>query len=400
MHGAVLLDDGRRGPAAGDHLVRPAHRGRSAGGWTTHVGRARLLELTSNPGAHEFHADETAVGAHARTGRLEPRAPRAAAEGLRPLSAERRARDRRRRRVRHADARRRRAPLVAGDDGRRRASIRRLLPRCSSRREVCARVSDAGAARDGLRAGTPIVAGAGDQAAGAVGMGITRPGTVSATHRHVGRGLCRDRPARSSIRGGRLHTFCHAIPGSLARHGCHAGGGPVAAVAPRSVRAHGGGDRGYDELVDGSVARAAGGRRRAVGALSDGRAHSSPRPERPRRARRPCRQPHPRTRRPRGARRRGVQPARFVHDLFRAAPPGREDSAGRRRRAVGGCGARSRPTFTARMSKPSRPKKAPVTALRFWRASAQDSGTRSTRRATPSSEQPRSHLRVPKWFGS
>ncbi len=35
--------------------------------------------------------------------------------------------------------------------------------------------------RTGLRAGTPIVAGAGDQAAGAVGMGIIRPGAVSAT---------------------------------------------------------------------------------------------------------------------------------------------------------------------------------------------------------------------------
>jgi xylulokinase len=33
----------------------------------------------------------------------------------------------------------------------------------------------------GLKAGTPVVAGAGDQGAGAVGMGILQPGSVSAT---------------------------------------------------------------------------------------------------------------------------------------------------------------------------------------------------------------------------
>ena len=38
-----------------------------------------------------------------------------------------------------------------------------------------------GAQETGLSPGTPVVAGAGDQAAGAVGMGIVRPGTVSAT---------------------------------------------------------------------------------------------------------------------------------------------------------------------------------------------------------------------------
>jgi xylulokinase len=39
----------------------------------------------------------------------------------------------------------------------------------------------AGGRADGTRAGTPVAAGAGDQGAGAVGMGILQPGSVSAT---------------------------------------------------------------------------------------------------------------------------------------------------------------------------------------------------------------------------
>jgi len=64
----------------------------------------------------------------------------------------------------------------------------------------------------GLRAGTPVVAGAGDQAAGAVGMGIVHTGTVSATIGTSGVVFAAtDRP--SLDRAGRVHTFCHAMPG-------------------------------------------------------------------------------------------------------------------------------------------------------------------------------------------
>ncbi|HZQ93817.1 MAG TPA: FGGY family carbohydrate kinase, partial [Candidatus Sulfotelmatobacter sp.] len=56
-----------------------------------------------------------------------------------------------------------------------------LLPGLFESPQVCGKVSAAGAAATGLSAGTPVVAGAGDQAAGAVGMGIARAGAVSAT---------------------------------------------------------------------------------------------------------------------------------------------------------------------------------------------------------------------------
>jgi xylulokinase len=88
----------------------------------------------------------------------------------------------------------------------------KLLPALYESPQVCGRVSADGAAATGLKAGTPVVAGAGDQAAGAVGMGIARAGAVSATIGTSGVVFAAtDRPALDPQ--GRLHTFCHAIPG-------------------------------------------------------------------------------------------------------------------------------------------------------------------------------------------
>lgn len=86
------------------------------------------------------------------------------------------------------------------------------LPALYESQEVCGRVSESGAEAAGLAVGTPVVAGAGDQAAGAVGMGIVAPGAVSATIGTSGVVFAAtDEPLRDSL--GRLHTFCHAVPG-------------------------------------------------------------------------------------------------------------------------------------------------------------------------------------------
>jgi xylulokinase len=88
----------------------------------------------------------------------------------------------------------------------------RMLPALFESPDVCGKINAEGAKALGLRQGTPVVAGAGDQAAGAVGMGIVAPGTVSATIGTSGVVFAAtDRPALEP--GGRLHTFCHAIPG-------------------------------------------------------------------------------------------------------------------------------------------------------------------------------------------
>jgi xylulokinase len=89
---------------------------------------------------------------------------------------------------------------------------RHLLPSLFESPEICGRVSTVGAAATGLEAGTRVVAGAGDQATGAVGMGIVRPGMVSATIGTSGVVFAStDSPALDPK--GRIHTFCHAIPG-------------------------------------------------------------------------------------------------------------------------------------------------------------------------------------------
>jgi xylulokinase len=87
-----------------------------------------------------------------------------------------------------------------------------VLPKLYESPEICGRISVSGAAATGLQSGTPVVAGAGDQAAGAIGMGIVSPGTVSATIGTSGVVFAAtDRPALDPK--GRLHTFCHAVPG-------------------------------------------------------------------------------------------------------------------------------------------------------------------------------------------
>ena len=86
------------------------------------------------------------------------------------------------------------------------------LPELFESPEICAKISAEAAALTGLTAGTPVAAGAGDQGAGAVGMGILEPGSVSATIGTSGVVFAATAaPTRDPL--GRLHTFCHAVPG-------------------------------------------------------------------------------------------------------------------------------------------------------------------------------------------
>ncbi|MFZ0661497.1 MAG: xylulokinase [Acidobacteriaceae bacterium] len=86
------------------------------------------------------------------------------------------------------------------------------LPQLFESPDVCAHIAPAAASATGLTAGTPVVAGAGDQGAGAVGMGILEPGSVSATIGTSGVVFAATAaPTRDPL--GRLHTFCHAVPG-------------------------------------------------------------------------------------------------------------------------------------------------------------------------------------------
>jgi xylulokinase len=78
--------------------------------------------------------------------------------------------------------------------------------------DVTGKVTSEAAAETGLKAGTPVMAGGGDQAAGAVGTGAVRPGVVSLTLGTSGVVFATtDAPLVEPE--GRLHAFCHAMPG-------------------------------------------------------------------------------------------------------------------------------------------------------------------------------------------
>jgi xylulokinase len=73
-------------------------------------------------------------------------------------------------------------------------------------------VSTSAAAATGLRAGTPVVAGGGDQAANAGGVGAVSPGVVALSLGTSGVVFATtDAPLRDPR--GQVHAFCHAAPG-------------------------------------------------------------------------------------------------------------------------------------------------------------------------------------------
>ena len=78
---------------------------------------------------------------------------------------------------------------------------------------VTGRVHKKAAEITGLMVNTPVVGGAGDQAAGGIGNGIIKEGLVSTMIGTSGVVFAHlDRPMIDSR--GRVHTFCHAVPGA------------------------------------------------------------------------------------------------------------------------------------------------------------------------------------------
>jgi xylulokinase len=243
MHGAVVLGDDER-------VLRPSiiwcdQRTEAECRWLNDtVGAQRLLDLTSNPALTNFTLTKLLwVKAH------EPETWRRLRHVLLPkdyvrlrLSGE------------HATDVADASGTLLLDVARRCWSQPlldaiglepRLLPTVFESPAICARVSRRAAALTGLAQGTPIVAGAGDQAAGAVGMGITRPGAVSATIGTSGVVFAAtDRPTTDSK--GRVHTFCHAIPGRWHMMGVT----QAAGLSLRWLRDQLTGSASYDQLTD------------------------------------------------------------------------------------------------------------------------------------------------------
>src|SRR5512139_2048069 len=91
--------------------------------------------------------------------------------------------------------------------------IRRAwMPKTFEGPECTGFVTEEAASLTGLKAGTPVMAGGGDQAAQAVGVGAVEPGIVGLTVGTSGV-VFATTPSALVEPEGRLHAFCHAVPG-------------------------------------------------------------------------------------------------------------------------------------------------------------------------------------------
>ncbi len=86
------------------------------------------------------------------------------------------------------------------------------MPRTFEGPEFTGGVTAEAASITGLKVGTPIAAGGGDQAAQAVGVGAVEPGVVALTVGTSGV-VFATTPSALIEPNGRLHAFCHAVPG-------------------------------------------------------------------------------------------------------------------------------------------------------------------------------------------
>ncbi len=209
MHGAVLLD--REGRVLRPSLIWCDQRSGPQCDWLhAQLGRERLIELVANPALPNFTLTKLLW-----VRRHQPALWARVAHVLCPKDYVRfRLTGRYAMDVQEASgtllldvAHRRWSSEVAEVSGVR----EEWLPQLYESPEICAAISPEAARLTGLQAGAPVAAGAGDQGAGAVGMGIFEPGSVSVT---IGTsGVVFSTTAQPSFdKGGRVHTFCHAVP--------------------------------------------------------------------------------------------------------------------------------------------------------------------------------------------
>jgi xylulokinase len=90
--------------------------------------------------------------------------------------------------------------------------LRSWMPPVYEGPQITGYLTPAAAVATGLKAGTPVMAGGGDQAAQAVGVGAVKPGIIGLTVGTSGV-VFATTPSALIEPEGRLHAFCHAVPG-------------------------------------------------------------------------------------------------------------------------------------------------------------------------------------------
>jgi len=121
---------------------------------------------------------------------------------------------------------------------------RLILPCTYESTDITGFITEEAAAKTGLKTGTPVVAGGGDQAASAVGNGIVEPGLVSCTLGTSGVIFAHnEQPCFDPL--GRVHTFCHAVPRKWHVMGVTQGAG----LSLQWLRSRLAPDASYDQLT-------------------------------------------------------------------------------------------------------------------------------------------------------
>ncbi|BBL80926.1 xylulokinase [Rubrobacter xylanophilus] len=211
MHGSVFLD-------GADRVIRPAllwndqRTQKQCEEITARLGRERLLEIAGNPALTGFQAPkilwlrEEEPGNYRRVASvLLPK------DYIRLMLTGERATD-------ASDA----AGTLLLDVARRDWSEEILsaleiprgwLPRVYEGPEATGLLREEVASELGLPAGVPVAAGGGDNAAAAVGVGVVREGLMSSSVGTSGV-LFTHTDAFSPDPSGRVHAFCHAVPGA------------------------------------------------------------------------------------------------------------------------------------------------------------------------------------------
>lgn len=211
MHGAVFLD-------SMDRVIRPAilwNDGRTAAQCveiTQRIGEARLLELAGNPALTGFQAPkilwlrEHEPAAYVRVARvllpkdyiryrLTGEAATDASDAAGTLLLDLMTRNW--------------SPEILNALG----IPAEWLPRVYEGPEVTGRLRDELADALDLPHGIPVIAGGGDNAAAAVGNGIIHEGSITSSIGTSGVLFAHSDSIRLDPQG-RLHTFCHAVPGA------------------------------------------------------------------------------------------------------------------------------------------------------------------------------------------
>ena len=251
MHGSVFLDEA-------DKVIRPAllwcdqRTDRQCAAITEKIGKERLIELVSNPAVTGFtlpkilwlRENEPAAFEKLRAVLLPKDYIRLRLSGDKASDV--------------ADS----SGTLLFDVSNRRWSEEmmaafeldpNLFPKVYESTEVTGKISARGAGETGLLEGTPVVAGAGDNAAGAIGMGIVRAGMLSATIGTSGVIFAVTDAPVLDLKG-RIHTLCHAIPGRWHNTGVTLAAG----LSFKWFRENFGDGKSYDELVNKAAGIASG----------------------------------------------------------------------------------------------------------------------------------------------